>query len=175
MKNPFAALRELTSLSQRAFAEKYGFSRTAITFVESGQLNEISDDLNKSLGLECAEKGIDARAILAQDYNAQTLQQAYQTWKSNERTQVAHLFQVPLSGQHDKQHSPFYYYIRQVASSEQAFCKLLKVPSATVLRYRDGDTRTMPKTIEDALREVSFPYMSELLGLQLNWWDENKA
>jgi len=175
MQNPFAALRKLTTLSQRAFAEKYGFSRTAITFAESGQFVEISDELNKALGMECAEKGIDARGLLAQDYNAQSLQQAYQTWKSNERAQIAYKFQVPISGQHDKQHSPFYYYIRQIASSEQAFCKLLKVPSATVLRYRDGETRTMPKAIEEALREVSFPYMAELLALQVNWWDENKS
>jgi hypothetical protein len=57
------------------------------------------------------------------------------------------------------------------AGSVQGFCKKLKVPAATVLRYENGTTKTMPKSIEDALREVRYPYLEELLSEQAAWQD----
>ena len=168
MLNPYKRLRELTTTSQKDFGAKYDISKTALIFVESGQPVDISGYMNEVLGAECAAKGVDAKSVLRDEYNSQTLDEAYHA------KQVSAEFQGPISGQHDPEHSPFYYFVREKSASVQGFCKLLKVPVAAVQLYSSGKTRTMPKAIENALRGVSFPYLSELLGLQLNWVDESK-
>jgi hypothetical protein len=173
MQNPYKRLRELTTTSQKDFAAKHGFSKTAMIFVESGQPVDVSDDMNKALGKECADKGVDAISVLRDEYGSQTLSEAYHNWQNIERMQVASQFQKQLSGQHDKTTSPFAYFVKDIAGSDQGFCKLLKVPVGAVQAYASGKTRSMPKSLEAALRAVNFPYLSELLGLQLNWLDEN--
>ena len=172
MQNPYKRLRELTTTSQKDFGAKYDISKTALIFVESGQPVDISGYMNEVLGKECAAKGVDARSVLRDEYNSQTLDDAYHSWQANERVQISSQFQGPISGQHDPGHSPFYYFIREKSASVQGLCKLLKVPVAAVQLYSSGKTRTMPKSIEAALRGVNFPYLSELLGLQINWLDE---
>lgn len=171
MDNPYRRLRELTTYSQKDFAAKFGFSKTVMGHIESGQFPSLSDDMITSLGRATAEKNINARQVLADEYNAQDLQTAYATWQSNERMQVSHLFKQSPSGQSTKARSPFSFYIDEVAGSRHQFCKLLKVPSASVLRYAQGATRTMPKAIEQALREVQFPYLQELKDMQEAWID----
>lgn len=173
MENPYKYLRQLTKTSQKDFIAKYGFAKTTITYVESGQYPEISAKLNIALGQECAEKHVAAVAELVDKYGVSTLDQAYQVWQSNERLAVAYRFQESPPERWDKEHSPFYYFIQQVAGTRQAFCKLLKVPAASVWRYEVGDTRMMPASIEAALREVRFPYLPELLAMQINWTDAN--
>ena len=173
MDNPYRRLRELTRTSQIDFAKKYGFAKTTMTYLESGQYPSISDDMVLALGQECSEKHVDAKEVLREDYNSETLVDAYQSWQSIERMQVASQFNRSPSSQSDISHSPFHFTMIDIAGSRQAFCKLLKVPAASVLRYATGATRSMPKSIEVALREVSYPYLSELLGLQLNWVDEH--
>lgn len=173
MDNPYRRLRELTRTSQVDFAKKYHFAKTTMTYLESGQYPSISEDMVLALGQECAEKHIDARAVLQQDYNSETLIEAYQSWQSTERMIVASRFNRSPTAQSDKEYGPFHYTMVDIAGSRQAFCKLLKVPAASVLRYASGATRSMPKSIESALREVNYPYLSELLVLQLDWVDEH--
>lgn len=167
-ENPYRRLRELTKTSQKDFGEKYGFSKTTLIQIESGQYVDLSDAMILSLGEECVAKDVDARQVLADEYNAQTLQDAYHTWQSNERMMVAHLFQIPFSPE-SGEHSPFHHFIVQIAGTRQKFCKTLKVPAATVMRYADGVTDSMPKAIKDALLAVSFPYITELEQAQDLW------
>jgi transcriptional regulator with XRE-family HTH domain len=173
-ENPYRRLRELTKTSQRDFAKKYGFAKTTMTYLESGQYPSISDDMIVALGQECSEKHVDAKAVLREEYNAETLADAYKSWQSGERMQVAYRFNRSPSGQHTAGLSPFHFMMVDIAGSRQAFCKLLKVPAASVLRYASGQTRSMPKSIEEALREVKYPYLRELLSMQVNWVDDVK-
>lgn len=140
-------------------------------YVESGQYPEISDNLNIALGKECAEKNVDAKSFLKNNYGSDTLAQAYSIWKSNERMAIASRFQQPFNGRSDAEGSPFHYFMIDIAGSRQGFCKLLKVPAASVMRYADGATRTIPKAVEDALKEVRFQFLPELLTLQSQWMD----
>jgi hypothetical protein len=112
--------------------------------------------------------------VLKDEYNEQSLQDAYHAWQSLERMQVAHRFRNPPPEQFTEALSPFHFFMLSVAPSQQAFCKLLKVPAASVSRYVTGYTRTMPKVLERALREVQYPYLPELLTLQVNWTDEHR-
>lgn len=175
MDNPFRRLRELTLTSQKDFAAKYQFSKPTMTYIESGQYPAISDRMNRALGNECFEKQVDAKTVLFEEYGSMTLAQAYEKWQHTERVLVAGNFQrAPRTVGFNDTNSPFHYFMIDIAGSRQGFCKVLKVPAATVMRYADGTTRTMPKTVEMALREVKYPYLSDLLGLQLNWLDETE-
>jgi len=169
MENPYRRLRELTAYSQKDFAATFGFAKTTMTHIESGQFADLSDEMIVSLGKACAEKGVNAKQVLKDEYNAETLQDAYHSWQSGERIQIAYLFRV--SPRRAIKESPFDLLILDVAGSRQKFCKMLKVPSATVMRYADGTTRTMPKVIEAALTEVQYGYLSELKEMQTDWVD----
>jgi transcriptional regulator with XRE-family HTH domain len=167
--NPFKRLRELTTTSQKDFAEKYGFAKTTMTYIESGQYPDLSEAMIVGLGQECYEKNVDARSVLIEEYQSESLQDAYHRWQSIERMAVAHRFQVNPTGQMDEVRSPMHFFVEQVAGTRQAFCKLLKVPSAAVLQYSTGRIKTMPKAITDALTEVRFPYLTELQDQQIDW------
>lgn len=167
--NPYKRLRELTLTSQKDFAAKYEMSKTAMTYIESGQLYSLSDHMILSLGQECAERHVDAKSVLAQEYGVATLQEAYQSWKSIERMQNAHLFQQTVSWTPGTERSPFDVFVEDTAGTRQKFCKLLKVPASAVQLYAQGKILTMPKAIEEALIQVRFPYLQELKDLQTQW------
>lgn len=167
--NPYKRLRELTLTSQKDFAAKYEMSKTAMTYIESGQLYSLSDHMIVSLGQECAERHVNAKVTLMDEYGVATLQEAYQNWKSTERMQNAHLFQHPVSWTPGTVRSPFDVYVEDSAGTRQKFCKLLKVPASAVQLYAQGKILTMPKAIEEALIQVRFPYLKELKDLQTQW------
>lgn len=167
--NPYKRLRELTLTSQKDFAAKYEMSKTAMIYIESGQLYSLSDHMIVSLGQECAERHVNAKATLMDEYGVATLQEAYQNWQSTERMQNAHLFQHPVNWTHGVERSPFDVFVEDSAGTRQKFCKLLKVPASAVQLYAQGKILTMPKAIEEALIQVRFPYLKELKDLQTQW------
>lgn len=169
-KNPYKRLRELTLVSQIDFAHKYDFSKTTMTMAESGQYQDLSDSLIVALGKECVEKHVDAGSVLFEEYQSMKLQDAYHAWQSSERVQQAHRFQRPFLGQYvDEDVSPFQSFIMETAPSTQGFCKLLKLHSGTVIRYASGKTKTMPLSITEALTQVQYPYLAELVAEQEKW------
>lgn len=167
--NPYKRLRELTRTSQKDFAAKYGFSKTTMTFIESGQVVTLSDRMIVALGQECFEQHIDAKATLRDEFTSPDLQTAYQNWKTFERLSVAHLFQTPVTPSLANPKSPFSIYVHDVAGSEQRFCKMLKVPAAAVQLYAKGSILTMPRALDDALTQIRFAYLKELKGIQNDW------
>lgn len=167
-QNPYVRLRELTGLGQREFERKYGLSHTTMTHVETGQFAELSDRMIISLGKECHEKGVDARAILEFEYSSDRLQEAYHKWQREARVENGPKLDVaPRDGSTDA--SPMQLFISDTTGSAQGFSKTLKVPSATVMRYATGKTANMPKVLYDALEEVGYPYLSDLADKQDAW------
>lgn len=171
MKNPYRYLRELCGISQKDFAAKHDMSKTTMTYIESGQYPDLSENQILALGEECFDKSISAREELEAAYGYGTLQDAYHAWQAAERMQVASEFQrvQPTSGTVMPSVSPMAQFILDTSRSTQAFCKKLKVPSATVLRYATGATRSMPIAIRTALEQVRYPYLPELLAQQDIW------
>lgn len=168
--NPYKRLRELTRTSQKDFAAKYQFSKTVMGHIESGQFPDLSDEMILALGQECVEQHVDGKQVLVDEYNSLSLQDAYHNWQSIERLKVSHRFQnVPFDGRSTEALSSFHFVIVDIAVTRQAFCKLLKVPAASVMRYERGETKTMPRTIEDALKEVHYPHLDELKAAQEAW------
>lgn len=172
-ENPYVRLRYLCGISQKEFAEKYGFSKTTMTYLESGQYPDLSEKMILSLGQECSEKGIPAKQLLATEFSASNLQDAYHQWQRKERFRSRAVFLIEPPERWNKELSPMHFYVKATTGSVQKFCKLLKVPSASVMRYTTGTTRQMPKALEEAFRQIDFTHLKELLEMQAAWVDEN--
>lgn len=168
MENPYKLLRKLTGESQKAFGAKYGFSRTAIHYIENGQYPDLSENMVNSMQQELADRGIDMAQSLEDAFGQRDLQACYHTWQSNERMVIAHRFKVTPTVEEGK-HSPFHHFEVQIAANPTSFCQLLKIPNATAMRYAKGYTKTMPLVIEQALQEVQFPYIDDLKALMDDW------
>lgn len=170
-ENPYTRLRTLCGINQKDFAEKYGFSKSTMTYLESGQYPNLSSKMITSLGQECYAKGIVARDILRAEFGELYLQHAYSKWQSRERKAMRHLFQVPP--EYRENISPMQLYVKETTKSLQKFCKTLKIPAISVTRYIRGTTRQMPKTLKDALKDIDYTYLNSLIDMQERWIDEH--
>lgn len=174
-KNPYVRLRELCGTSQKAFATKHGFGKMTMVYLESGMYTRVSDRQSIALGRECNEKGVDAHALLREEYGAASLNEAYLAWRSEDRKlrapSVLAKVAPPFVG--DETISPVGKFVKDTAGSLQGFCKLLKVPSITMTRYIRGETSTMPDALWSALEDVKFPHAVALADAQYDWYEEN--
>lgn len=170
MKNPYARLRELCKIGQREFERKYGLSHTVMASLESGLYPDLSASMIEYLGLECAEKGIEAGRFLWNEYHQASLQNAYHAWQTEQRKQAAPLMDTFIARATDKR-SPMQMWVTDKFGNPRAFCTTLKVPTATVTRYLTGQTRTMPKVVEQAFTEagMSVSTLTYLKEAQESW------
>jgi DNA-binding XRE family transcriptional regulator len=170
-KNPYVRLRELCGSSQKGFASKHGFGKMTMVYLESGMYTRVSDRQSVALGRECAEKGVDAREVLREEYGSVSLNEAYLAWRSEDRRLkapgVLAKAAPPFVGDVDT--SPVAQFVRDTAGSLQGFCKLLKVPSITMTRYIRGETLAMPAALVSALEDVKYPHARSLADAQANW------
>lgn len=170
-KNPYVRLRELCGLSQKKFADKHGFGKMTMVYLESGMYTRVSDRQNVALGRECAEKGIDAHKVLEDEYGTGSLNEAYLAWRSADRKlrapSVLAKVAPPFVG--DEETSPVGVFVRDTAGSLQGFCKLLKVPSITMTRYMRGETASFPEALREALWDIGYPHIDALEEAQGKW------
>lgn len=172
MKNPYVRLRELCGMSQKAFAAKHGFGKMTMVYLEAGMYTAVSDRQNQALGKECYEKGVDAKTVLFEEFEAYSLDQAYQQWRVGERQEHAPTVLAKVSPPFvgDSELSPVGCLVRDTTGSLQGFCKVLKLPSITMSRYMRGDTKAMPVELRTALVDAKFPFVKELETGQAKWW-----
>jgi len=170
-KNPYVRLRELCGLSQKKFADKHGFGKMTMVYLESGMYTGVSDRQNVALGRECAEKGVDAHAVLQEEFGTDSLNEAYLAWRSEDRKlrAPAVLAKVAPPFVGDAETSPLGVFVRDTTGSLQGFCKLLKVPSITMTRYMRGETVSFPEALRDALWDVRYPHVDALEKAQAEW------
>jgi len=171
MKNPYVRLRELCGMSQKGFADKHGFGKMTMVYLESGMYTRVSDRQSIALGKECNEKGVDAHEVLREEFGAASLNEAYLAWRSEDRRlrapEVLAKAAPPFVG--DGEVSPVAQFVKDTTGSLQGFCKLLKVPSITMTRYMRGETSTVPDALWSALEDVKFPHAVALADAQFAW------
>ena len=174
-KNPYVRLRELCGLSQKKFADKHSFGKMTMVYLESGMYTRVSDRQNLALGKECAEKGIDAKNILVEEYGSASLNEAYLAWRSEDRKlrapSVLAKAAPPFVGDVDT--SPVAQFVKDTTGSLQGFCKLMKVPSITMTRYMRGETSTVPEALWFALEDVKYPHAQALAEAQHVWMEDS--
>ena len=170
-KNPYVRLRELCGLSQKKFADKHSFGKMTMVYLESGMYTKVSDRQNLALGKECAEKGVDAKNVLREEYGSGSLNEAYLVWRSEDRRlrapSVLSKAAPPFVG--DSETSPVAQFVKDTAGSLQGFCKLMKIPSITMTRYIRGETATVPMALLLALEDVKYSHTEALIDAQLDW------
>lgn len=170
MKNPYVRLRELCGLTQYAFCQRNDFGKMTMVYLEAGMYTGISERQNVSLGYECANRGVDAKAILADEYGTESLTVAYSKWRTAERKKIdttTYPTKYPSVGEA----SPMEVFVRTVAGSIQRFCKTVKIQPATLNRYMRGLTQNMPKELVAAFDEIGFDY-AKLEKAQADWVQE---
>lgn len=174
-KNPYAYLRERTGMTQTAFAAKHGLARQTLVAIEQGVYPSLSDRMIVELGKECHVAGVDARTELMTEYGVATLSEAYANWRNADRADAADRLSQIAPTMWGKRLSPMHYVVKEFGRGVQGFSKALKIPSSTLLRYIKGEQREMPRSIEEALRAIHYPFLTDLIQRQADWVDEHRA
>ena len=173
-KNPYVRLRELCGMSQKKFADKHDFGKMTMVYLESGMYTKVSDRQSIALGKECAQKGIDAKRFLQDEYGFSSLNQAYLAWRSEDRRVRAPsvLEKASLHFERGEDASPVAQFVTETTGSLQGFCKLLKIPSITMTRYMRGETVKVPDALLSALEDVKYPHAQALFEAQAAWQEQ---
>lgn len=174
MKNPYAMLREQCGLNQSEFSARHHLARQTLIAIEQGVYPTLSDRMILELGKECHAKGIVAADTLREHYDVATLSAAYEKWRSADRLSASAGINDVVPDQQTSKLSPMHFVVKDFGRGVQGFSKALKVPNATLLRYIKGDQREMPRSLEEALRAVGYPYLRELIERQAAWVDEHR-
>lgn len=175
MKNPYALLREQCGLNQSEFSTKHQLARQTLVAIEQGVYPTLSDRMILELGKECHAKGVAAASVLQEAFGVSRLSEAYELWRRADRLAASAGINDVVPGQWTKDLSPMHFVVKGFGRGVQGFSKALKVPGATLLRYIKGDQREMPRSLEEALRGVEYPYLTQLIERQAAWVDEHRS
>lgn len=174
-ENPYAYLRRRAGLTLMGFCDTYHFAKQTLISIEAGQYTGLTDRMIRALGHACAQKGIDAGSELMQQYGVRWLRGAYERWRAAMRLESAAKINPVRPVRWSKNTSPMKALVEDTFGSQQGFSKSLKVPPSTLMRYTAGGQRHMPKTVEQALRDIEYPWIAELSAVQSNWYDEHRG
>lgn len=169
MKNPYVRLRELCGLTQKAFCDRNDFGKMTMVYLEAGMYTKVSERQNIALGKECANRGVDAKAVLADEYGTESLTVAYMMWRSQQRKNTN--IEWPQICSTDKK-SAIDCFVADTCGSMQRFCKTVKIQPATMTRYAKGETVSMPKELRIALEEMGYKNIAQLEKAQSDWVQE---
>ena len=172
MKNPYVRLRELCGLTQKAFCERNDFGKMTMVYLEAGIYTKVSERQNIALGKECANRGVDARSILSDEYGTESLTGAYMQWRSDRRKNAPERADFPTKLRSSAEVSPIANFVKDMTGSMQRFCKVVKVQPATITRYAKGETASMPRELRTALEEMGYTNITELAKAQADWIQE---
>lgn len=169
MDNPYAALREQAGFGHREFAREFKLNRKTLISIETGQFATLSERMINTLLKACSEANVPVSSFLWENYGVESVSAAYKRYQHETRLQFASEFMRRPPRSTDKPMSPFHFWVKETSGSLQGLCKKLCLPPATVARYASGVTVSMPTVIEDALKEIGYPYLSELKDRQELW------
>jgi len=173
-KNPYTRLRELCGIPQKKFGDKYGFTKITLIYIGAGIYTKVSDRQSIALGRECAEKGVEAKKFLQEEYGVSSLNEAYLAWRSEDRRvrapSILAKASPPFEG--DSETSPLGNFVKDTTGSFQGFSKLLKIPPVTMTRYMRGETVKVPDALLSALEDVKYPHAQALFEAQAAWQEQ---
>lgn len=169
--NPIVLLLKRAGVSGRAFEREFGFAHQTMVNATAGTFEAIPKRIVDALAELCFARGVDMDDALFAHFGFENIQNAYQSWRFDERLKYKDLFQVvPRFG--TKNFSPAFFYVKDTTGTQSQFAKKLKVPTASVMRWVSGATLSMPSAIEESLRDVGYPWISALIEGQACWVQE---
>lgn len=169
--NPVREIRIRCGVKVSEFREEFGFAKMTMVYLESGMYRNISERQEQAIINMCRKKYFDLRSFLRDEYQSETLNEAYKSWQDESRKSLA----GPLLAESvppfpfTKEKSPLALLIEDNFGSVQRFCKLLKVQSITVTRYLNGETSEVPTSLVDALEASEYAFKDAFLDAQQSW------
>lgn len=172
--NPYREIRKRLGVSQVDFRTKYEFGKMTMVYLESGMYTKVSERQQDAIFDLAREHYFDLREFLLREYQSDSLNEAYKKWQrdARQRNARAQLERAKPPFPFTREHSPLFFVIRDCFESLQQFCKVLKVPSITISRHLDGQTRSIPAILAEALSESGYSQAPALLDAQANWMQE---
>lgn len=167
--DPVTRLIQASSLSERGFRDRFGFSKQFMVDATAGTYTRLSDRLHEALKELTAEKGVDVREILFTEYRSPTLDEAYTLWQTSERRRNRDKFVSTKPDQQSPELSPAHFFVKRTSGTPTRFSKELKVPPQQVRRWVSGQVSGTPDSIRAALSEIAYPWLRELLAKQEEW------
>lgn len=176
MEGPVSLVRKACGLSLREFSLRYKISKPALTNYEAGMYPALSNAIVSLLYDATERLGISIADLMHERFGTDSVTVAYAEWLRLERLAVAGTFMMSPVSLHELKlagkgvpGSPFLAWVERTCGSVYNFSKSLKVPQATVWRYADGKTSSMPKQLVAALTDVGYPRIEDLEAEQRMW------
>lgn len=167
--DPVSRLIQASNLSERAFRDRFGFSKQFMVDATAGTYTRLSDRLHEALKELTAEKAVDVRELLLREYTSTTLDEAYVLWQTAERRRNRDKFVSIVPSEQTDQLSPAHFFVKKSSGTPTRFSKELKVPPQQVRRWVSGQVEKTPESIRAALSEIAYPYLRELILKQEEW------
>lgn len=171
--NPVTRLLSAANTSERAFRDRFRYSKQFMVDVTEGTYTRLSDSMHESLKELLTEKSVDTIAILVEEYNSTTLDGAYEQWQAQQRAANRDKFVSIAPNTWGPKASPAYFFVKNTSGNPTRFSKDLKVPPQQVRRWVNGTLQTTPASIVAALRQIGYPWTRELIENQRAWLEEH--
>jgi hypothetical protein len=174
MDNPVVKVLRGSGLNATAFQKRWGFSKDGFQQALNGTYVDLSERLIAALESTCVTQGLDLDKMLSSEYGTTDMNEAYHLWQSNSRVAWAHNLYEPKGKfrSNGKFGSPAHFFFVDSAGSRDRFAKGMKLSRATLMRWERGYTKGMPVTVESALNEVGYDWISDLMDAQRDWIEE---
>lgn len=168
--NPVTRLLQAANTSEKAFRDRFHYSKQFMVDVTAGTYTRLSDSVHESLKELLTEKGINVAELLRESYDdSWTLDQAYELWQNVARMGNRDKFLSITPDQWSDKLSPAHFFVKKTSGNPTRFSKDLKVPPQQVRRWVTGRSKVTPESIELALRQIGYPWVHELIEVQLAW------
>lgn len=171
--NPVTRLLSLANTSEKAFRDRFRYSKQFMVDVTAGTYTRLSDSVHLALKELLTEKGIDVQDALRTEYGADTLDEAYEIWQIRQRAENRDKFVSIAPNTWGPKASPAYFFVKNTSGNPTRFSKDLKVPPQQVRRWVNGTLQTTPASIVAALRQIGYPWTRELIENQRAWLEEH--
>lgn len=172
--NPVSTILKACKTSEGNFRERFGFSKQFMVDITAGAANRLPDSIHLALRELVTAKGVDVAATLLDGYEESSLDGAYSRWQNEVRRRNAYLFNEIEPERWTGTKSPAMCFIEDTVRTPTTFSKRLCVPPQSVRRWALGQTKKMPEAIYDALLDIDYPWMHELIERQAAWVQEHR-
>lgn len=170
MRNPYRRLIEACSVTHSQFVERTGISKPGLHLVLNGQLSPLSDRMRIALGKLCHEAGVDARAILEDEYGTRELTTAYERWRRLDRASIDMAWPDVHEAQDcDEVTGPLFWFVKETFKTPSAFGKALHIHTGQLQRYVSGQNDSVREDLSEALAGAGYEDWPYLLNEQARW------
>lgn len=170
-QNPVERLLSATGTTQAEFMRSSGVTKPTMNGLITGKSTTVSDKVSRALGKLCHDKDVDAKRILADEYQGLGLNDAYRLWRRDCRCMLRGALD-DVEVRFTQNLSPFYFLVRDAMSSTQGFCKLFKVQVSVVQRLVLGKTWNQQADVVEMLEDVDYPRRKELWDAYRTWMSQ---